>query len=54
MYKVVFEFKDEYSCGEIIRRECTVDKIEDVEKIYSLSKCPYSKIISVNEIGNHK
>ena len=48
---IVFEYCDEYSCGEWNRQECVVSSVQECKKIYGLGiDCDY-RIISIEEVG---
>lgn len=51
MKKIVFEFKDEYSHGRFIRRECTCESLDKCIEMYHLEECEY-RIISEEEVEN--
>lgn len=48
---IVFEYCDEYSCGEWNRQECVVRSLKECKELYGLgSDCDY-RIISIEEVG---
>jgi hypothetical protein len=52
MYKIEFEYRDEYSNGEWNKQSCIMTSLNDCKKIYGLGvDCEY-KIISVTKISD--
>lgn len=48
--RIVFEFKDEQSRGEWIRRECIVPSLEYCMRIYGLEHCEH-RILEITEVN---
>jgi hypothetical protein len=50
MFKIKFEYRDEYSHGKWNEQECQVSSVEECKRIYGLGiDCEY-RIISVEEV----
>lgn len=50
LYRITFEFRDGYSHGKWIKRNCTMRSVEECIKMYGLDECEYG-ILKVEEIG---
>ena len=54
MYKIVFEYCDEYSHGKWNRQQCIVSSLQECIEIYGLGyDCDY-RIISIEKLDDER